>query len=887
MVTVALTLLATSCGSGSSDNSDPSASGGSGTSPSDTGGATGAGGNGASGGGGSSSGAASASGGATGSGGGAPGPVGPELALPIEVLGSGAPDDAAIASRDLLLAATDTSAVASLFVTCHRCGFYDAPEFQALARPLTKVKASLRIDGDASKKWDSAKWIDVTDGTVTVDAVAAAHGGINGGLVTLSFHLAIDAATRERLLGGGRNRVDFRFNGTDGNSNGYRVLAVEFQDASGKSLSPMAARWADIGSEKTAPAAAADVVAKGQALWSGRNTLVKSPIVPVQIRAACTDCHATHGRDLQYFNYSNASIVQRSRFHGLTEDQGKSIAVYLRATNAAVPHVPAASPWNPPYQPGRGLDDRPAVEWAAGAGIDAVLPDGKAFLKAFLGKPIDGTALDVSQADLDQEMSLTALLNTREIAVPLQLPDWNAWLPPTSPLDIWTPDAGQQQGLFETGKSGNFPLKVIADVRTWLDAHLNPNGVYGDWTHLTPGERDQLQGMLGNIGGQTLGFGGGGRGSRVSGDAANPFAVEIGGKKLQALANGDTKALADLSACGPVGDCTPFGVESFIERADVGLYHWMAVKQWEMVHTYGLEEPALHGHQDNGKWVPEGEKRGWPYSWPSVFYVAPHMIYAPEKTAKGTREFYLSWEKRLVSYYRTNQWYQLQMTVNPGWAGASNGPMDWPYHQGFTTAVVDDLVTAKAPAWIQAAHDLRFQEIVTKVAQLANTDLPFDAPDKNAPDELFKNQGIQSKADLLFKIAPTNLLDSGPADYERSRFHALDEIAPGLYVKVLNSAIGLYNQMYASTDPARYRRCDPNNLTMGAPENHAGQRFCADQGRTPLQKNDQGQPHLPGGSFEWTTDQNITWGILQSTTAGADAARIKTWSDWANRMWPQ
>ena len=33
-------------------------------------------------------------------------------------------------------------------------------------------------------------------------------------------------------------------------------------------------------------------------------------------------------------------------------------------------------------------------------------------------------------------------MNAREIPVPIQFPDWNAWLPVMHPLDIWTPEAG-------------------------------------------------------------------------------------------------------------------------------------------------------------------------------------------------------------------------------------------------------------------------------------------------------------------------------------------------------------------------------------------------------------------------------------------------------------
>ena len=77
------------------------------------------------------------------------------------------------------------------------------------------------------------------------------------------------------------------------------------------------------------------------------------------------------------------------------------------------------------------------------------------------------------------------LLNMRELAVPLEFPDWNAWLPPVHPLDVWTPDAGQTAGLFEAGYQGKNPAATFDKVAAWLSGHKNPNGVYGDWNHLT------------------------------------------------------------------------------------------------------------------------------------------------------------------------------------------------------------------------------------------------------------------------------------------------------------------------------------------------------------------------------------------------------------------
>ncbi len=824
-------------------------------------------------------------GGTSGPGGGTNG-ADPVLRLPIELLGNGAPDEPVVAATTLPLAANDVAAAKSLYVTCHRCGFYDPPEFEALAKPLTTVKASLRIVGSS----DDAPWIDITNSSVQVDDVPRAHGGINGALVTLGFHVPIDDATRARLVATPAvNRIEFRFNGTDGNSNGFRILDVQFQDGAAHELSPVPRVWADVSIEKVAGQNASSASAAGQALWTGRNLLIKSPIVPTTIRAACNDCHAADGRDLQYFNYSNNSIVQRSRFHGLTEEQGKNIAAYIRTSLfGRVPHVAAAAPWNPPYQPGAGLDGKPVVEWAAGAGIDAVLPDGKRFVKALVAQPIDDAPLSVSQAELDRAMDPTKVLNTREMPVPLQFPDWNAWLPIVHPLDIWTPDAGQSAGLFEAGYQGNNPLATYASLVKWLETNKRPGAAYGDWSHLTPAQRNDVQGKLQELGAKAIAFGGGGRGTRVSPDPAKPFGVQLGAAKMQAALSDKTAALANLDACGPIGPCTPFNTDSFIERADVGLYHWMGVKQWEIVETHGLQDQrSFHGTVDaTGTWVGQGEVRGWPYGWASIFYLAPHMIYAPTRTAQGLREFYFSWEKRLVSYYLTDAWYALQVTINAGWAGASNGAVDWPYTQGFVTGLVDDLRTAKAPAWISAAHLARYFQINAKLGQLANTDIPFNQPDPVAPTDIWRNKGLQSRADLLFKLSPATIMDFMPD--QPTRFRLLDELAPGLHVMFVNAALSAYAVMFFDTSPSQYRICDATNVQMGSPEPYAGQRFCADAARTPLPLDSKGRPYcIYPANVGLTTEQFSVWGVMMATQLGANPALVQHWSAWNDRMWPK
>jgi hypothetical protein len=110
-------------------------------------------------------------------------------------------------------------------------------------------------------------------------------------------------------------------------------------------------------------------------------------------------------------------------FHGLTSQQGDQIASYIRSLNTPAPA--GARPWNPPYQPGAGMDSKPVSEWAAGAGLNAVLDQDSEMLPYLM--PNGSTA----------KWEWNAYLNAREIPLSLQLPDWNRWLPTVHPLDAW------------------------------------------------------------------------------------------------------------------------------------------------------------------------------------------------------------------------------------------------------------------------------------------------------------------------------------------------------------------------------------------------------------------------------------------------------------------
>jgi hypothetical protein len=275
----------------------------------------------------------------------------------------------------------------------------------------------LRYQTQASVQVNNSGWMPINDSTVTLLGQGGVWGGIGGGFHTLQMALNLPAGT----VTTGTNTVSFQFNGTDGKVSGFRVLSFDFLGPDGtRILAPQTFVWDDPNTWQ-APSTLASDIAAGKSLWYTAALTAPTPTGPASIRANCSSCHAQDGRDLKYFNYSNNSIRTRSMFHGLTAQQGDQIASYIRSLSAPNP----GRPWNPPYQPGPGTDAKPISEWAAGAGLNAVL-DHDADMVPYL-MPGGSTA----------NWSANAHLNVREIPVDLQLPDWNHWLPTVAPVDGW------------------------------------------------------------------------------------------------------------------------------------------------------------------------------------------------------------------------------------------------------------------------------------------------------------------------------------------------------------------------------------------------------------------------------------------------------------------
>lgn len=335
----------------------------------------------------------------------------------------------------------------------------------ASAKFLTMQVNNLSYDGKGSVQINGGNWVTLSNASVTVLGNAKLYGGIGGGYDTISLNVPISGAVD------GKNTISFRFNVTDGISSGYRVLSFNLLGDSGTRLIADAAFTQEDPTQWTSPLANAKDIGAGATLWQSA-TLVESPVnAGHQLKAHCMDCHTANGSDLFKFNYSNNSIVVRSEYHGLSETQGEQIASYIRSLSTVYP-APGAKcrPWNPPYQPGPGLDSAPISDWTCGAGLGAVSENDLDTLASVFPNGVDKTIV-----------ATKGQINLREIPVGFQLPDWNHWVPHIHPKDAW--------GDYFTNGNLN---KLYAGEGTGT-------GTYNMKTQLTNGGTAYAQGKTGSI----------------------------------------------------------------------------------------------------------------------------------------------------------------------------------------------------------------------------------------------------------------------------------------------------------------------------------------------------------------------------------------------------
>lgn len=374
------------------------------------------------------------------------------VTLPIEVIG---PDHY---TESVTVQASDVSSVDRIWLT----GYSVAHSLAYVNRwpdRYSEPKAEVRLNG--------GPWVGITNDNVTCQGLTARRlECVQGPRPVTRFSISTD------LLGtptSGANTLEFRFNYADASvSSGYYILGVAFLNQGEQP--PSYTTWKDAGAidgtsfTRTNPQnwsapdnydTDADISA-GKDLWNQRNLLVEPN--GKALTAACADCHADSGKDLEVFSFSNHSIIERAKFHGLSGDEGRQIAAYIRSR----PYDRVSWPWQPTYQPGPTIssphpdcdglspDEAPQKCWVAGAGLEWVFDDDMKTVDHLFPNGIKGSA--------GQQFAATqAYTNMREIPIAMMFPDWNLWLPRVHPLDAdsWSTSAFQDHEVNTYYQSGS------------------------------------------------------------------------------------------------------------------------------------------------------------------------------------------------------------------------------------------------------------------------------------------------------------------------------------------------------------------------------------------------------------------------------------------------
>src|SRR5579871_504899 len=509
--------------------------------------------------------------------------AGSPVLLPIEVAGA----DGTTAEVTVDVPDSAASQVRSLWMQVHNLAYAEM--------------LSVQVNGSA--------WLPVNNQTATVAEPGKSYGGIGGGFSTLQMTLPLPGG----VVVGHATTVRFRFNRSNGLSSGFRVLAFNFVTADGQMALPSTAFAQDNPNAWTPPRRESTDIALGRRYWySGQLVANNAPGAP-QIRAHCADCHTRDGRDLKYFNFSNRSIIERSKFHGLSAEIGEQIASYIRSLPVPNP----GRPWNPPYQPGPGLDAQPVSHWAAGAGLSWVLERDQDSLPFLFHSAGEGGELRITADAFRPDGNL----NPREIPISLQLPDWGHWLPRVHPVDAWGADF-LHSDLYQAYGDPEAPAPVKSKGR----------------------------------GGEPQ------KGVRALLESRDLSKLIASGEVVSAF---DRWSKAQRKFLAGRVERTPGGWSPELTDKVYSTQLWQLTKTWEMSQEFGLEE---RGREYYGA---SGEPRTWLNT--ASLATAPASAGVPDGPAGvGGRA--------LTNEYYDNAWYEVQLLVNSGnHRHHTREPIDWVY----------------------------------------------------------------------------------------------------------------------------------------------------------------------------------------------------------------
>jgi hypothetical protein len=531
-----------------------------------------------------------------------------QISLPVEVLGA----EGKVVTRTFNLSAQEASSAVRLWLQVNNLSYQN--------------KGSIKINNGA--------WVSLNHQTVNMQAQEKARGGmVHGGFNTIRF--SIPAAG----LITGSNTISFRFDLSDAISNGYRVVRFNLLDAGSNKILAADRFKEDDPATWVAPYTDATSIAQGKNLWY--NGVLKSNYLPTGrkgfwysaelkpmelMNAKCSSCHTQDGRDLEIFSYSNESIVERSKFHMLTEDEGKKIASYIRSLSSTKPNVGRwGRPWNPPYQPGPKVATMPIRQWAAGAGLDAVLDEDKDMVPYMFP---NGVSQEEVYKHFDSEKSVDRTI----LPLAIQFPDWKHWLPMVHPMDAYN----KNNYYLNESTGPNNPNKNYRELRTYLETNA-PAGFPNKAELL-----DKIHILHNHF----------------------RFFVEQGGTVKDHWRTRDGDATKNLN------DGVPR------EMAATSLARLFAVKNFEIVQEFEIESKAALFNPND-----QVQPRQWPGDEYNVFEVPPHFQACVDNNCNQFKG-----QPTETGMYESTNWYQLQMVINGGDGFIShNSPVDYNYHPDFIT----------------------------------------------------------------------------------------------------------------------------------------------------------------------------------------------------------
>lgn len=704
-----------------------------------------------------------------------------EVYLPVEIAG---PDGT---TRNVELMVSDANGVDSLYIVGHALGYHNSERLW---------NGTIQRDGKASYRVNGGPWMPISNDAANVRFPESRYLGIGGGYHTVRLTVPVSGVQS------GSNTIEFRFNGTEGVSSGYRILELDLRAGtqsriSGTTFIQNDPNW------WTAPAGSD--AARGRTAWEARNVLRESslPNAPI-ITASCSDCHAYSGFDLKYFNYSNLSIEARAQFHGMTAEQGRDIAAYIREVDLGRRDgqntSPYARPWNPVYQPGPGITDRGEEDWAAGAGLEWVLdtddetayylfPDGAGNVPN-----VNPSDEDIARAvrvgswaneDANNSDASGVRIDIQNTPIALQYPDWNNWLPDVHPLDAY-------------GYSDFTTTDLWAAHLEMFDRFDTPQKVAETI------QRDRA--MLTCTGSCS-----------ASGFDDIMFRVD---------ANHTDSPLPERF------DVTYAGNPSRFFLAHMSISQWQAVKTWEVMNRFDLQdvgEEMFGGLVTPAPWdfagTPvrvTGSRSGQdtPFFWPGsqniIFDMAPHMNGRCGSDCPGGAGFPIEGPygppgTQVLSGYFTTAWYDVQLMLSRELTGipasTGGGPIDWNYQTDaavwahtlnvsqfwrvFRARVIAtqsrNNIYGQATTWYQhafnggpgfTATNANFWEVIGRTPQLNGT----DGYNRLASDIPFTRRALRHYWNEWFSFARTVPTEAWVREPEPTGFLESPDVTPQAHV---------------------------------------------------------------------------------------------------------